>query len=81
MSRELDEQCAEIDLDASAARLEKARAELSALCHGKRFLMSIPVREDDSDRIIGNALSDMRKLIQEVERLRARIDAIDVEDV
>lgn len=33
-----------------------AQAELSALCNGKKFRMSIPVQDDDSDMVIGDAL-------------------------
>lgn len=37
--------------------IQKIRAEVSALCHGERFQMSIPVRPDeDSDTIICDAL-------------------------
>ncbi len=60
----------EIDLDLVQARLDKARAELSALCKGKRFVMSIPAQPDyDSDLIIGAALRDLARLIKEVEEL------------
>lgn len=33
-----------------------AQVELNALCQGKRFRMSIPVQDDDSDMAIGDAL-------------------------
>jgi hypothetical protein len=33
-----------------------AQAELSAICNGKRWRMSIPVQDDDSDMVIGDAL-------------------------
>jgi hypothetical protein len=33
-----------------------AQNELSALCEGKRFRMSIPVEDTDSDMVIGDAL-------------------------
>lgn len=33
-----------------------AQEELSALCHGKRFRMSVPVDSEDSDMVIGDAL-------------------------
>jgi hypothetical protein len=62
-----------IDLDAIKTRLEAARTELSALCHGKRWQMTIPARpDDDSDLVIGAALRDLRTLLTEVERLRAQ---------
>lgn len=43
-------------LDELEPMIEAAQAELSALCHGKRFRMSIPVEAEDSDMVIGDAL-------------------------
>jgi hypothetical protein len=61
-----------------AVRRAKANAELQMLCSGeKRFLMSIPVREeDDSDMIIGNTLHDTERLINEIYRLRGCIKVL-----
>lgn len=33
-----------------------AQEELKALCNGKRFRMSVPVDDTDSDMVIGDAL-------------------------
>jgi hypothetical protein len=38
------------------ALIERAHEELSALCKGKRFRMSVPVDDADSDMVIGDAL-------------------------
>lgn len=38
------------------AMLTRAHDELSALCHGKRWVMHVPVDADDSDMVIGDAL-------------------------
>lgn len=43
-------------LAALAPLILAAQAELSALCNGKRFRMSIPVDDADSDMVIGDAL-------------------------
>ena len=52
-----------LDLDAIRARQERAHAEVSALCHGKRWQMTIPARpDDDSDLIIGTSLRDIHAL-------------------
>lgn len=54
-----------LDLDAIDQRLDAAREELSALCHGgKRWLMTIPANpREDSDLIIGAALRDAHKML------------------
>lgn len=53
-----------IDLDAIERRLDAAREKVGALCHGDRWTMSIPAREDyDSDLIIGAALRDAHKML------------------
>lgn len=49
-----------------AERVIKAAEEmLNALCHGKRFEMTIPVQENDADIVIGNALYIARELLRE----------------
>lgn len=56
---------------------EVAEHEVFDLCSGKKkWLMSIPVREDcDSDRIILNALDKVPALIEMVERMQKVVDA------
>ena len=61
-----------IDLDAIRARQERAHAEVSALCHGKRWQMMIPARpDDDSDLIIGASLRDIHALLAHIADLEA----------
>jgi hypothetical protein len=51
-------------LAAALAAIEKAHDEVSALCHGKRWVMSVPAREDeDSDLVIANALHKAKVLL------------------
>jgi hypothetical protein len=53
-----------INREAIRQRQERAHAELSALCKGKRFQMSIPAQEDyDSDLLIGASLRDVHALL------------------
>lgn len=59
-----------VDLTAARAAVKAAYDELSALCHGKQFRMSIPMRDTDSDIVIGIGLHFIEDLIDEVERLR-----------
>lgn len=60
-----------MDIEAAKKHLEAARQELSELCKGKRWQMTIPAQPDnDSDLLIGQALRDMLRLIGEIERLR-----------
>ena len=61
-----------LDLEAIEARCEVARRELNRLCLSqKKWTMSIPVREDDSDITLANSLRDIPALVAEVKRLRA----------
>ena len=55
-------------------RLAAARQELSALCKGRRFTMSIPAQPDyDSDLLIGATLRDTHALLEEVEQLQKAV--------
>ena len=45
-----------VSVDELLALLAQAHTEVSALCNGKRWRMSIPVEHDDSDMVIGDAL-------------------------
>jgi hypothetical protein len=54
------------------AAVKLAYDELWELCHSKQFRMSIPMRETDSDIVIGNGLRFIEDLIDEIERLRAQ---------
>jgi hypothetical protein len=51
-----------------------AQRELSALCNGKRFRMSIPVDDADSDMVIGDALRHSLAFV------RASLGAVTGED-
>jgi hypothetical protein len=55
----------------------KASKEVQALCDGKRFLMSIPVREDvDSDCVLSAALNDNERLVKMVEVAREALQIV-----
>jgi len=54
----------EEELAFALAAIEKAHGEVSALCNGKRWIMSVPAREDeDSDLVIANALHKAKALL------------------
>lgn len=56
------------------AALGKAVHELNELCNRKPFRMSIPVKDTDSDQVIGEALHRVGELLAERERMRAVLD-------
>jgi hypothetical protein len=49
--------------EAAIFAIEKAEAKLDALCNGQRWRMSIPVRQDDPDIVIGQALMQAKAVI------------------
>jgi hypothetical protein len=52
------------EADEALVAIEKAREEVSALCNGKRWTMSIPAREgEDSDLVIADALRKARSAL------------------
>ena len=53
-----------LTLEEARRRHDAAREELSRLCHGGRFRMSIPVQPDDSDVILGDALQALKALTE-----------------
>jgi hypothetical protein len=56
---------------------EQARTIVGKLCSEGRYpKMSIPLREDDEDRILCRALDAIPGLLAEVERLRKALDPI-----
>ena len=60
-----------MDLEAIRERNARAYEEVFALCRGDReWILSIPEREDDSDRVLVAALRDELELLSEVRRLR-----------
>lgn len=65
--------------EAIRAREEAAHAALSALCHGGKFTMTIPVQPDDTDILIGNSLRDILHLLEQLavaeQRIREEHDA------
>lgn len=61
------------DLNRCHERYEKAAAEVGELCKGKRWQMSVPVQDDDSDIVISNALCLIPTLMTEIERLRTEL--------
>jgi len=65
-------------IDDRRTRLEAARTMLSNLCNGftRAWRMTIPVQPDDSDVVIGAALTDADASLKELEALTAKWDAI-----
>jgi hypothetical protein len=59
-------------IDDAESVLANAENVLSELCHGKRFEMCVPVRDTDTDIVLGNALYIGRRLLAEIEALKAR---------
>ncbi len=57
------------------ANIEAAQKELSALCHGKRFMMSIPMQQDDPDIVIGAGLRVGKGALDSLDAERKRADA------
>lgn len=56
-------------IEDAEAVIKAAEEMLSALCHGKRFEMTIPVQETDPDIVIGNALYIASELLRERAKL------------
>jgi len=64
-------------LDAVRERCEKAHREICGLADGTRkWRMSIPVRADDSDCVLQDALDDVGRLVAMVEAARAGLIAV-----
>jgi hypothetical protein len=63
-------------IDDIKARHSKATAELHRLCDGGKFTMCVPVQETDTDILINRSLHDVAFLVDEVEQLRAVLEAI-----
>lgn len=75
MSEKLtDEQLAEIE-----ARAEAARQEVFRICRrrGQGWTMSIPVRKTDSDRLFCDLANDADRLCDHIRAQDARIDALE----
>jgi hypothetical protein len=54
--------------------IQAAQTELGNVCTGRRkFTMCVPVQENDTDIVIGNALYIGRELVKENTALRERI--------
>jgi len=53
-----------LTLEEARRRHDAAREELSRLCHGGRFRMTIPAQPDDSDVILGDALQALKALTE-----------------
>jgi hypothetical protein len=63
-------------MDRALEVIGAAEEELNNLCQGKRkFTMCVPVQDDDTDIVIGNALYIGRRLHGEVERLKKLMEA------
>lgn len=70
----------EADLEAIRGRRLIAWDELTRISAGdRRWTMSIPAQQGDSDERFGNALEDSRRLEQEVYRLRVEVKKLLVE--
>jgi len=54
--------------------IEKARKEVSAICKGKKFLMSIPARpNEDSDIIICDGLRAGKEAVKETAQAKREV--------
>jgi hypothetical protein len=72
MARYVPVQHEPLDLEAVRARQKKARATVAALCGGKRkWEMSIPPQDTDTDLLIADSLSDIPVLIRALEAANA----------
>jgi acyl-CoA hydrolase len=61
----IDEQLKQAEQRANAAK-----AEVVAICNGKRWRMCVPVEQTDSDICIMGSINDVPALVAEVRRLR-----------
>ncbi len=61
-----------LNTPAIEARLAAANKELIHICKdpAKNFVMRVPVKDYDSDRVLSAALDDTQALLDEVARLR-----------
>jgi hypothetical protein len=66
------EQKENVSLDGLLALIDAAQEELSALCKGKKFRMTIPVEHDDSDMVIGDALRHAQAFVRAVKANRGQ---------
>lgn len=59
------------------ARQAAAEKELIHICKdpAKNFVMRVPVKDYDSDRVLSASLDDIDALVKEVERLRELVDS------
>ena len=74
MSESLDT----FDTEKARQTEELAAQCLSDLCQAKRrWEMHIPLRNDDPDVLLGDALGQLRSAIKEVERLRQHAEAVE----
>lgn len=69
-------QITEEQLAAWARLAYEARKEVLSMCEGDNWRMSIPVREDDSDRILMRAVEAVTALLDEVRRLRDEVERL-----
>lgn len=60
----------EDEIKAMSYRRADARTEISRLCGGERWRMSIPVQPYDSDEVFGRVIDDAERLEREVYLLR-----------
>jgi hypothetical protein len=64
-------------LNELAPMIVAAQEELSALCNGKRFRMSIPVEDSDSDMVIGDALRHSLAFVRAALGVTTDANAVD----
>lgn len=66
-----------LTLEEARRRHDAAREELSRLCHGGRFRMSIPAQPDDSDVILGDALQALKALTEGHDPAAELVEAVE----
>lgn len=71
MTRYVETQAEDVSYESLLGMLQRAQEELTRLCHGKRFRMSVPVEHDDSDMVIGDALRHAEAFIKAAWNRRA----------
>lgn len=64
-------------LTAIGQRRALAHREISRICSGeRRWTMTVPVQEDDSDMLFSDVLTDNDTLVKEVYRLRGALKRV-----
>lgn len=69
-------------VDEMRRHADRATDEIIAICSGaRRWTMSIPVADTDSDRCIIQAVNDLRLALNEIQRIRGVMKAMIVSNL